>query len=129
MGFVHKGENVMHELFHDEEKASLRGVVAERSGIKLTEKDASIILGLVKRGDRKHDISAFFGINTGRIYDIIDRKMFPDATPAPDHLLPPPGPYLSGRSSMEALKVLKSVEKTLQIQLELVRTTIDSISR
>ena len=113
----------------DQEKAALRGVVAERSGIKLSFEDACVILGMVKRGDRKHDIVAFFGVNTGRIYDIIDKKMFPDAFAAPDQFLPPPGPYLSGKASIEALRTLKSVEQTLIQQLEIVQQTIKNLSR
>ena len=37
------------------------------SGITLTNKDASIALGMVARGDREHDIAAWFGVNQGRI--------------------------------------------------------------
>ena len=107
----------------------LRGVIAERSGVKLTFSDACIMLGMVKRGDRKHDICAFFGVNTGRIYDIIDKKMFPDAFAAPENMLPHPGPYLSGRASIEALITLKSVEQTLIQQLEIVQQTIKNLSR
>lgn len=36
---------------------------ANASGHSLTNKDASIILGMVARGDREHDIAAWFGVN------------------------------------------------------------------
>jgi hypothetical protein len=38
---------------------------ANASGHSLTNKDASIILGMVARGDREHDIAAWFGVNHG----------------------------------------------------------------
>ena len=43
---------------------------AESSGISITEEDAALIRGMILRGDRKHDIAAFFGVNPGRIADV-----------------------------------------------------------
>lgn len=40
------------------------------SGIVLTNKDASIVLGMVVRDDREHDIAAWFGVNQGRIAEV-----------------------------------------------------------
>lgn len=40
---------------------------AEPSGISLTGTDAAIIKGMLLRGDRQHDIAAWFGVNGGRI--------------------------------------------------------------
>ena len=40
------------------------------SGISLTNKDASIVLGMVARDDREHDIAAWFGVNQGRIAEV-----------------------------------------------------------
>jgi hypothetical protein len=36
------------------------------SGLSLTNKDASIVLGMIARDDRDHDIAAWFGVNQGR---------------------------------------------------------------
>ena len=36
------------------------------SGYTLSNNDASIVLGMVARGDRDHDIAAWFGVNQGR---------------------------------------------------------------
>lgn len=58
-----------------------------------TEADASIVKGMLDRGDRQHDIAAWFGVNAGRIADIKTGAKFPDVPPAPAHALPPPGPY------------------------------------
>lgn len=40
------------------------------SGITLTNRDASIVLGMVARDDREHDIAAWFGVNQGRIAEV-----------------------------------------------------------
>jgi hypothetical protein len=40
------------------------------SGISLSNKDASIVLGMVARDDRDHDIAAWFGVNQGRIAEV-----------------------------------------------------------
>lgn len=70
---------------------------APASGISLTEDDAAIVKGMLARGDRQHDIAAWFGVNGGRIGEIASRKRFRGVEAAPTQLLPPPGPYLSGR--------------------------------
>src|SRR6266852_3715872 len=56
---------------------------AESSGISITEEDAALIRGMILRGDRKHDIAAFFGVNPGRIADIESGRRFPSAPPLP----------------------------------------------
>ena len=40
------------------------------SGIILTNRDASTVLGMVARDDRDHDIAAWFGVNQGRIAEV-----------------------------------------------------------
>ena len=49
--------------------ASGRG---KASGISLTMKDASVVLAMTRRGDRDHDIAAWFGVNQGRIAEVKD---------------------------------------------------------
>lgn len=63
-----------------------------------TAADASIIKGMLARGDRQADIGAWFGLNHGRINELKKMstghaKKFRDVAPAPPHALPPPGPY------------------------------------
>ena len=43
---------------------------AKPSGLTITERDAALIRGMIKRGDRHHDIAAFFGLNQGRIAEV-----------------------------------------------------------
>ena len=83
---------------------------APSSGITLDEEDAAIIKGMLCRGDRQHDIAAWFGINGGRIGEISSRRKFRDVAPAAADRLPPAGPYLSGR---EAAVMRDALEKVL----------------
>jgi hypothetical protein len=70
---------------------------AENSGISLNAEDARIVKGMLARGDRQHDVAAYFGVNGGRIAEIAKGKAFASVRPASLELLPHKGPYLSGR--------------------------------
>lgn len=76
---------------------------ATPSGNRLDEDDAAIVKGMLARGDRQHDIAAWFGVNGGRVGEISTGAKFGDVKPAEVADLPPPGPYLSGRQSAELL--------------------------
>lgn len=99
---------------------------AEPSGISLTSVDAAIVKGMLARGDRQHDIAAWFGVNGGRVADIKTGKTFPDAKPVAVATLPPPGPYLAGKDAYAALKALEGVAQTTHAALELVRELKDA---
>jgi hypothetical protein len=74
------------------------------SGIQLTRSEASVVLGMVDRGDREHDIAAWFGVNQGRIAEV-KKGDFGTLTPAPVASLPPKGPPgLKGRRLRSAIK-------------------------
>lgn len=94
---------------------------AEPSGISLTSADAAIVKGMLARGDRQHDIAAWFGVNAGRIADIATQKTFTEVTPASTDKLPPPGPYLAGREAQNALSSLEKVAEDINAALALVR--------
>lgn len=94
---------------------------AERSGISLTVRDASIVKGMLARRDRQHDIAAWFGVNGGRIADIATGKTFWDVEAASENDLPAPGPYLSGRSAHAAMIALEAAAETINAALSLVR--------
>lgn len=85
---------------------------APASGISLTDSDAAIVKGMILRGDRQHDIAAWFGVNGGRIAEISAGDRFGPVLPAPMDELPPPGPYPVVRyadAAREALRVAKEV--------------------
>ena len=79
------------------------------SGIRLTEADAVLVKGMLDRGDRQHDIAAYFGVNGGRIGDIASGTTFVEVSPAAPADLPPPGPYLTMKEIVEAKKALDQV--------------------
>jgi hypothetical protein len=53
---------------------------ADASGLKVEAADIPIIIGMVNRGDRNHDIAAWFGLNQGRIKNTRDGKYGPPHT-------------------------------------------------
>ena len=59
----------------------------------LTEAEAALIKGMLRRGDRQQDIAAWFRCNSGRIAEINKGWRHPKVKAAPAALLPPPGPY------------------------------------
>ena len=57
----------------------------------LTNEEASIVLGMVARGDKEHHIAAWFGENQGRIAEVKDGS-HGSISAAPSEKLPPKGP-------------------------------------
>jgi hypothetical protein len=94
---------------------------AEPSGIALTESEAMIAKGMIARGDRQHDIAAWFGVNGGRIGDISTGKKFSNVVAAALDKLPPPGPYLTGRDAHAAMIALEAAAETINAALSLIR--------
>jgi hypothetical protein len=72
------------------------------SGHSIGPEDVPIILAMVARGDRDHDIAAWFGVNQGRIAEAKDGKW---GTPAAaTGTLPPKGPPgIKGRRLRDAI--------------------------
>jgi hypothetical protein len=82
----------------------MTGGRARQSGYTLLRTDAPIIMGMVARGDRDHDIAAWFGVNQGRIAEVKDGTKFGTVAAAPQDELPPRGPPgIKGRRLREAL--------------------------
>lgn len=77
---------------------------ARQSGYTLSRDDAPIIMGMVVRGDRDHDIAAWFGVNQGRIAEVKDGTKFGTVAAAPADQLPTRGaPGVKGRRLREAI--------------------------
>jgi hypothetical protein len=74
---------------------------AEPSGVTLDSVAAAIVKGMLVRGDRQHDIAAWFGVNAGRVAEIASGVKFASVPTARQTMLPPPGPYLSVRQLYE----------------------------
>ena len=77
------------------------------SGYTLDTSDVPIIMGMAARGDRDHDIAAWFGVNQGRIAEAKDGK-FGNIGAAPGNQLPPKGP-----PGIKGRRLRKSVEAAL----------------
>jgi hypothetical protein len=79
------------------------------SGIVLTNKDASVVLGMVARDDLEHDIAAWFGVNQGRIADV-KVGAYGAITSAKAEDLPPSGP-----PGVKGRKLHSSVTRALEV--------------
>jgi hypothetical protein len=86
---------------------------AERSGIILTAEDVAIAKGMLARGDRQHDIAAWFGVNGGRIAEIATGARYDWVAQADEYELPPRGPYPAGRLAVEAIAALAVAKAAL----------------
>lgn len=97
------------------------GQRAPASGISLTIRDAALVKAMLKRGDRQHDIAAWFGVNGGRIAKVATGHTFSEVQAAPSANLPPPGPYPSGRDATIALNALMAAKEAIDAAAAMVR--------
>lgn len=72
----------------------------------LNTREIAIVKGMIARGDRQHDIAAYFGINGGRIAEINTGQTGDGIKAAPIEMLPQAGPYMAGRSALRARDTL-----------------------
>ena len=86
---------------------------AQPSGVHLSADDAAVVKGMRLRGDRQHDIAAWFGVNPGRIAEVLNGHLFQDVAPAAAAALPPVGPYHSGRAAAEAVQALEEARAAI----------------
>lgn len=97
------------------------GQRANPSGIQLSERDAATVKGMLARGDRQHDIAAWFGVNGGRIAEIATGRKFSQVVPVAQSNLPPPGPYPTGREATIALQALANAKAAIMSAEDLVK--------
>src|SRR5579864_4205687 len=86
---------------------------AEASGLTLEISDAAVAKGMLARGDRQHDIAAWFGVNGGRVAEIATGQRYRDVAPAGANRLPPRGPYLTGRETAVLMLALRKARDAL----------------
>jgi hypothetical protein len=90
-------------VLHSEKMREGHMARADASGFRVSAADIPIIIGMINRGDRRHDIAAWFGLNQGRIKNTQDGKYGPPHTTA-GLTLPPKGPPgIKGRLLREAI--------------------------
>jgi hypothetical protein len=96
---------------------------ARPSGIVLDETDAASVKGMLLRGDRQHDIAAWFGVNGGRVAEVASGDAFDWVVPAPDGDLPPPGPYPAARLLTATVVALVGAQAALAAAQSLLKPT------
>ncbi len=99
---------------------------ATNSGISLTAADAAVVKGMLARGDRQHDIAAWFGVNGGRIAEVSTGASFANVTAQTENL-PPPGPYISGKNASEAKQKLQELHSKIVDLAAEVQNEIDKL--
>jgi len=77
------------------------------SGYSLTKDDVKMVLGMDARGDRNHDIAAWFGVNQGRIAEAKSGEYGTLEAADPSQLPPAGAPGVKGRRLHET--VLKMI--------------------
>jgi hypothetical protein len=80
----------------------------------LNDGEIAVVKGMLARGDKQHDIAAYFGVNQGRINDISNGHTGPSVTAAAHEDLPPPGPYMAGRSALKARDTLIALRDLIE---------------
>jgi hypothetical protein len=98
---------------------------AQPSGLRLSEAHASLVKGMLLRGDRQHDIAGWFGVNPGRIAEVKDGHLYPDVQPAAPQLLPPQVP--PGPVAFKAMVALVEARHALDRDPELAKKIIDEV--
>lgn len=88
--------------------------------MSLNHREIAIIKGMLTRGDKQHDIAAYFGINGGRIAEVKTGQNV-DAVgvePMPENQLPPAGPVMAGRSALRARDTLMAARELIDEALK-----------
>lgn len=82
----------------------------------LTHRETRIVKGMLVRGDRQHDIAAYFGVNGGRIAEVATGDCaYPSAEPMAGDQLPPPGPYLTKFAVDSVIRTLNEAIEALEL--------------
>lgn len=82
--------------------------------MSFTRKDASVVMGMLSRGDKNQDIAAWFGENPARIVEIANGEMFGHVVAASRKHLPPKGAV--GPKARELCMAVEAALRTLRSQ-------------
>jgi hypothetical protein len=94
---------------------------ARASGITLSTAEAALVKGMLSRGDRQHDIAAWFGVNGGRVAEIAVGTRFSEVQAACPKELPPRGPYPKAAQALAAIESLALAKSALATAEDTIR--------
>ena len=81
--------------------------------MSFSKHQTSMIKGMLARGDKQHDIAAFFGVNGGRIAEVSSGNCeFPSAPVMHAKELPPAGPFTSPYKIIKIKEALNKLVKS-----------------
>jgi hypothetical protein len=80
----------------------------------LNDAEIATVKGMLLRGDKQHDIAAYFGVNGGRIAEISTGQAGTSVTASSADDLPPSGPYMAGRSALRARETLIALRDLIE---------------
>jgi hypothetical protein len=81
-----------------------------------SHRDTRIVKGMLLRGDKQHDIAAYFAVNGARVAEVATGNCtYPNAEPMPPDQLPPPGPYLSKYALTSVLDTLNQAIDAIEL--------------
>jgi hypothetical protein len=81
--------------------------------LQLDQHVAGQIKGMLARGDRLVDIAVWFGLNLRIVHAVQSGAVHPFVPVAPNHALPPPGPYAQAAHAYSALQGVEEAEVRL----------------
>ena len=89
---------------------------AEASGHRLDHRDTRFVKGMLARGDRQHDIAAYFTVNPGRNSEVENGDGdYPNAEPMDQDKLPPAGPYLTKYALQSVIDTLNEAIEAIEL--------------
>lgn len=94
---------------------------AARSGLSVQSSDVPVILGMIDRGDRNHDIAAWFGLNQGRIKEVKDGQYGTPAIASATKLPPSGAPGVKARDLRAAVRRVHEALKSGDAETALQR--------
>ncbi len=82
----------------------------------LNHRETRIVTGMLLRGDRQHDVAAYFGVNAGRIAEVATgNSTYPNAQPMEERKLPPAGPYLTKYALQSVIRTLNEAITAIEL--------------
>ncbi len=75
-----------------------------------------MVKGMLLRGDRQHDIAAYFGVNAGRVAEVTKGECaYPSVAATKEAALPPSGPYLTKYALQSVIRTLNEAIEAVEL--------------